>query len=179
MYGLVFLFSWFKGPCCVCQIWKILHYVILYCGRLLIGIFHIHFLDTLEKGGVCLQYTVHVVTIYGIDSVANEIDVVLNFFDLKTTQNLWKWTPTPPSPMIVHTICKFAYFWQQSKKCNMFRQNPSHVSYHSLKWTNFSYFCSFGGKMLLYWVYMYMLQGKSESRAIRNPPRANRNSCFS
>ena len=27
--------------------------------------------------GVCLQYTVHVVTIYGIDAVANEIDVVL------------------------------------------------------------------------------------------------------
>jgi hypothetical protein len=26
---------------------------------------------------VCLQYTVHVVTIYGIDAVANEIDVVL------------------------------------------------------------------------------------------------------
>jgi hypothetical protein len=35
-----FSLSWFKGPCCVCQIWKILHYVILYCGRLLIGIFH-------------------------------------------------------------------------------------------------------------------------------------------
>jgi hypothetical protein len=40
------------------------------------------FLDTLEKGGVCSQYTVHVVTIYGIDAVANEIDVVLKFFDL-------------------------------------------------------------------------------------------------
>jgi hypothetical protein len=35
-----FSLSWFKGSCCVCQIWKILHYVILYCGRLLIGIFH-------------------------------------------------------------------------------------------------------------------------------------------
>ena len=29
-----------------------------------------------------LQYTVHVVTIYGIDAIANEIDVVLKFFDL-------------------------------------------------------------------------------------------------
>ena len=27
-------------------------------------------------------YTVYVVTIYGIDAVANEIDVVLKFFDL-------------------------------------------------------------------------------------------------
>jgi hypothetical protein len=36
----------------------------------------------LEQGGVCLQYTVHVVTIYGIDAIANEIDVVLKFFDL-------------------------------------------------------------------------------------------------
>jgi hypothetical protein len=36
----------------------------------------------LEKGGVCLQYTVHVVTIYGIDAVANEVDVVLKLFDL-------------------------------------------------------------------------------------------------
>jgi hypothetical protein len=39
-------------------------------------------LDTPEKGGICLQYTVHVVTIYGIDAVANEIDVVLKFVDL-------------------------------------------------------------------------------------------------
>jgi hypothetical protein len=36
-----FSLSWFIGPCCVCQISKILDYVILYCGRLLIGIFHI------------------------------------------------------------------------------------------------------------------------------------------
>jgi hypothetical protein len=35
-------------------------------------------LDTLEKKCcVCL----HVVTIYGVDAVANEIDVVLKFFD--------------------------------------------------------------------------------------------------
>jgi hypothetical protein len=39
-------------------------------------------LKLLEKGGVCLQYTVHIVTIYGIDAIANEIDVVLKFSDL-------------------------------------------------------------------------------------------------
>ena len=32
---------------------------------------------------VCLQYTVHVVRIYGIDAVVNEIDVVLKFFVLE------------------------------------------------------------------------------------------------
>jgi hypothetical protein len=31
-----FSLSWFNGPCCVCQMWKILHYAILYCGRLVI-----------------------------------------------------------------------------------------------------------------------------------------------
>ena len=30
-----FSLSWFKGPCCECLIWKILYYVILYCGRLI------------------------------------------------------------------------------------------------------------------------------------------------
>ena len=33
------------------------------------------------KKVLCL-FTIHVVTIYGIDAVANEIDVVLKFFDL-------------------------------------------------------------------------------------------------
>ena len=34
----------------------------------------------LEKSAVFV-YIIHVVTIYGIDAVANEIDVVLKFFD--------------------------------------------------------------------------------------------------
>ena len=38
-----------------------------------------------KKRCVCLQYTVHVVSIYGINAVANEIDVVLKFFDLGMT----------------------------------------------------------------------------------------------
>jgi hypothetical protein len=42
-----FSLSWFKDPCCVCQIWKILHYVILYCGRLLI--FHRCFLPSFSS----------------------------------------------------------------------------------------------------------------------------------
>jgi hypothetical protein len=49
--------SWFKGLCCVCQIWKILHYVILYCGRLLIGIFHIQkFSRYVRKLPILLTY---------------------------------------------------------------------------------------------------------------------------
>ena len=44
------------------------------------------YVDTCEKKRcVCLQYTVHVVSIYGINAVANEIDVVLKFFDLGMT----------------------------------------------------------------------------------------------
>ena len=37
-------------------------------------------LDTLETSAVFV-YIIHVVTIYGIDAVANEIDVVLKIFD--------------------------------------------------------------------------------------------------
>jgi hypothetical protein len=40
------------------------------------------FWTRLKRCCVCLQYTVHVLTIYGIDAVANEIDVVLNFIYL-------------------------------------------------------------------------------------------------
>jgi hypothetical protein len=39
-------------------------------------------IDDSYQVGVCSQYTVHVVTIYGIDAVANEKNVVLKFFDL-------------------------------------------------------------------------------------------------
>jgi hypothetical protein len=52
-----FSLSWFKGPYCVCQIWKILHYVIVYCGRLLIGIFHIQkFSRYVRKLPILLRY---------------------------------------------------------------------------------------------------------------------------
>ena len=37
-------------------------------------------MDTLEKSAVFV-YIIHVVTIYGIDAFANELDVVLKFFD--------------------------------------------------------------------------------------------------
>ena len=52
-----FSLSWFIGPCCVCQISKILDYVILYCGRLLIGIFHIpKFSRYVRKLPILLRY---------------------------------------------------------------------------------------------------------------------------
>ena len=51
-----FSLSWFIGPCCVCQIWKILDYVILYCGRLLIGIFHIQKFSRFRKLPILLRY---------------------------------------------------------------------------------------------------------------------------
>jgi hypothetical protein len=34
-----------------------------------------------DKKSAVFVYIIHVVTIYGIDAVANEIDVVLKFFD--------------------------------------------------------------------------------------------------
>jgi hypothetical protein len=50
-----------------------------------------------RSGGVCLQYTVHVVTIYGIDAVANEIDVVLKFFWLGNENTRFYLTKTKQS----------------------------------------------------------------------------------
>jgi hypothetical protein len=51
-----FSLSWFKGLCCVCLIWKILHYVILYCGRLLIVIFHIQKFSRYVRKLILLRY---------------------------------------------------------------------------------------------------------------------------
>jgi hypothetical protein len=63
-----------------------------------------------KSARVSLQYTVHVVTIYGIDAIANEIAVVLNFFLLGNENTSFNFPKTKQNSYYLNLFHESIYF---------------------------------------------------------------------